>query len=279
MLFSKMTNNSPTIENKTLRDELVKTAVSFLQNSKVQDTPLAKKQEFLQRKGLTNEEIEKACEISGAYLLHEQQLRVPPPLPISVNGNQKQLTFFYKIREILHSLVIFSFVGYALYKLYERFIVPFLFGKKKKTFDESIEGLDEYMKKSVAELKSELDSVKVEVHKISRNSDWSKDRHLSDIKSDISTVKGLLLGRKQFPSMSHSPVVPPSIPAWQMSSVADASDGDTDHKTEDIEEIGSGSGSSEPEHCTKTSESSLEILSIPKDCENVSFQRQEDQDH
>lgn len=134
------------------------------------------------------------------------------------------------------------------------------------------------MKKSVAELKADLENVKVEVHKISKNSDWNNERNLSDIKSDISTVKGLLLGRlvhlhsshwrrikknifrKQFPSVSNSPVVPPSIPAWQMSSVADASDGDNDHKTEDIEEIGSGSGSSEPEHYTKTSESSLEIL-------------------
>lgn len=73
----------------------------------------------MQRKGLTNEEIKKACEISGAYSLHEQHLKIPPPLPIPVNGNQMQLTFFYKIKEILHSLAIFSIVGYALYKLYE----------------------------------------------------------------------------------------------------------------------------------------------------------------
>ncbi|XP_045473881.1 peroxisomal membrane protein PEX14 isoform X1 [Harmonia axyridis] len=271
-----MTSDSSNTESQAARQELVRTAVSFLQNPKVQNTPLAKKQEFLQRKGLTNDEIKKACELSGAYQQHEQQMKIPPPLPIAMNGNQLQLTFFHKLKEILHNLAVLSIVGYTLYKLYQRFIAPYLFGRKKSV-DESIEKLDKEFKKSVAELKTSLDSVKIEVDKISQNSDWNNERYLSDIKSDLSTVKGLLLGRKQFPSVSNSPVVPPSIPAWQMSSVADASDGDTDHKTEDIEEVGSGSGSSEPEHYTKTSESSLEILSLPKDCENVSYSCKEDQ--
>lgn len=54
-------------------------------------------------------------------------------------------------------------------------------------------------------------------------------------------------------------MVPPSIPAWQLSSVDP--DRDTEEPKEDLlEDIGSGSGSSEPEHGMKTSESSLEIM-------------------
>lgn len=66
--------------------------------------------------------------------------------------------------------------------------------------------------------------------------------------------------RKQFPSVSNAPVVPPSIPAWQMSSVQPETETDADPKSEELMEIGSGSGSSDPEHATKTSDSSLEIM-------------------
>lgn len=133
-----MTSDSSNTESQAARQELVgasislvfsfrliiihfqvRTAVSFLQNPKVQNTPLAKKQEFLQRKGLTNDEIKKACELSGAYQQHEQQMKIPPPLPIAMNGNQLQLTFFHKLKEILHNLAVLSIVGYTLYKFYQ----------------------------------------------------------------------------------------------------------------------------------------------------------------
>ncbi|KAL3270001.1 hypothetical protein HHI36_009058 [Cryptolaemus montrouzieri] len=245
-----MANNSGTeVEPENfVQNDLVKTAVSFLQNPRVVDTPLAQKQKFLRRKGLTDEEIERACELSGAYKQqHEQQLIRPPLPPLHINRNQMQLTFFEKLREIIHSMAIFSIVGYALYKIYENYIAPFLF------------------ENSVNELKRNLDDVKIEVDRIGRSSDRNTEKQLSEIKSDISTVKGLLLGRKQFPNVSYSPIVPPSIPAWQMASVQDAADGDVENKTEELEDMGSGSGSSEPEHYTKTSESSLEIISSPNE--------------
>lgn len=76
--------------------------------------------------------------------------------------------------------------------------------------------------------------------------------------------KIILYCRKQFPSVSNTPVVPPSIPAWQLSSVnpdnPDGQDDQEEPKEDLLEELGSGSGSSEPEHGMKTSESSLEIM-------------------
>lgn len=67
--------------------------------------------------------------------------------------------------------------------------------------------------------------------------------------------------RKQFPSVSNSPVVPPSIPAWQLASQPDPDHDTADAKSEDLMEIGSGF-SSEHEPCTsaKNSDSSLEIM-------------------
>ncbi|KAK9881678.1 hypothetical protein WA026_017194 [Henosepilachna vigintioctopunctata] len=263
-------NNSDNTSIMTL-DDMVSTAVKFLQNSKVVNSSLAQKQNFLRRKGLTEEQIRQACELSGAYSYHDNVSRISPPLPPSLMGRHLvPLTFFDKLKDTIHNVALFSVVGYGLYKIYQNYIAPYLFGKKKKSIDESLEDLNENLNNSIGELKGSLESVKVEVDKICKQSEWKTDRDLTDMKSDISKVKCLLLSRKQFPNVSNSPVVPPSIPAWQMSSMDDA---DADRKTEELEEIGSGSGSSEPEHCTKTSDSSLEIILTPKECEQESYNK------
>lgn len=133
------------------------------------------------------------------------------------------------------------------------------------------------------ELKENLQSVKIEVEKLSNSSETSTHRQLQTLQSEISTVKGLLLSRcefktyikinetyrfkymsfmflinkffrKQFPAVSSNPIVPQSIPAWQLSSVQT----EGDQKGEDLLEI--ASGSSDPEQATKNSDSSLEIM-------------------
>lgn len=260
-------------ENTAVREEMVQTAIKFLENPNVVNTPLAQKQKFLQRKGLTDNEIQLACEKSGAYALHDRQNRLPPPLPqpnvlsnYPLYSKPLQLTVFDRIREVVHNIAVVSIVAYVIHKFYERFIAPFLFGKKKKSIKESIEELDSNIKSSVSELKEDLHNVKIELDKVSDNSDSQTNRQLSELKLEIASVKGLLLGRKQFPSVANTPVIPPSIPAWQMSSVPP--DGQDDHKEEEEEEL--GSGSSEPEHGMKTSESSLEIIYSSRDCDSES---------
>lgn len=71
-------------------------------------------------------------------------------------------------------------------------------------------------------------------------------------------IISLLVYRKQFPSVANSPVVPPSIPAWQLASASQ--EVEQDPKSEELMEIGSGSTSSEPEQGAKNSDSSLEIM-------------------
>nr|XP_023029145.1 peroxisomal membrane protein PEX14 isoform X1 [Leptinotarsa decemlineata] len=262
-----------------VRDEMVQTAIKFLQNPNVINTPLAQKQKFLQRKGLTDKEIQLACEKSGSYERYEEQNRLPPPLPLTPSPasnhfyrNQTQLSIFSRIRDVIQNVALFSIAAYLIHKFYMRYIAPFLFGKKKKSIEESIEELDKNVKSTVGQLKDELESVKVEIGK--RNTEEVTSRQFNDLKSEISSVKGLLLSRKQFPSVANIPVVPPSIPAWQMSSVApdhnDEQDVDPEGRKEDLlEDLGSGSGSSEPEHGMKTSESSLEII-YSRDCDSES---------
>lgn len=105
------------------------------------------------------------------------------------------------------------------------------------------------------ELNAELLKVREDINKTS----------FQNIKSDLDAIKGLLLNKKQFAS----PIVPPSIPAWQLAAAASsqmAGDQEEHHRRGAVDDkdvhddTGSGSGSSETEIVTKNSDSSLEIM-------------------
>lgn len=112
----------------------------------------------------------------------------------------------------------FPFLEFTL--SFQKFVKPFLFGsKKKKTVEDKIQDLEKSVSAAVKDLKDSLEDVKVEVDKLSENG--GSVRQFLELKSEISSVKGLLLNRKQFPAVSsNSPVVPPSIPAWQLASAS-----------------------------------------------------------
>lgn len=101
----------------------IQTAVKFLQNQNVISTPLAQKQQFLQRKGLSDREIQVACERSGAYDVYEKQ-RVPV-VPVRtatgpVNyGQIQQYNWLERLKEIVHNTALISAVVYAIYMFYQ----------------------------------------------------------------------------------------------------------------------------------------------------------------
>lgn len=104
----------------------METAIKFLQNPNVVNTPLAQKQKFLQRKGLTDQEIQLACEKSGAYNNYEVQSQIPPSASLFLNSPRHNsqnypvhLSFFDRIKEVVHNIAIFSIVAYTLQKLYQ----------------------------------------------------------------------------------------------------------------------------------------------------------------
>lgn len=99
----------------------IQTAIKFLQNPNVIKTGLAQKQNFLKRKGLTDREIQVACERSGAYQHHEeqQQTRTAPQLPPPVTYGPLQVSLFDRVREVVHNIAIFSIVAYFIHKIYK----------------------------------------------------------------------------------------------------------------------------------------------------------------
>lgn len=78
--------------------------------------------------------------------------------------------------------------------LFQKCIKPYLFGsKKKKTVEDTIKDLEKSVNTAVKDLKDSLEDVKVEVDKLSENG--GSVRQFLELKSEISSVKGLLLSR------------------------------------------------------------------------------------
>jgi len=240
------------------RESLINTAVQFLQNNNVQRNPLSQKQKFLRSKGLTEEEIQIACERAGVFSHDPNSTVISMGIstPTTQYVVQQPMSTLQRIREILNSTALIAGFTYAIYLFYKNYIEPMLFGRrKKKTVDESIEELNKNVETNIKEINQELVKVKEEISKASRND--SICREISNFRSDIDAIKGLLLNRKQF----SSPVVPPSIPVWQLQS----HHGPVDTENDKNDDAGSGSGSSETEVVTKNSDSSLEMISSMMD--------------
>lgn len=159
------------------------------------------------------------------------------------------LTTFAKIKEALSSVALFSGIAYAVYLFYKKYIEPFLFGRKKKNVEEKIDDLSLKVDANMKSLSQEVARVKEEVERNAYTE--SLKREIQSLKTDLESIKGLLLNKKQFAS-PNLPIVPPSIPSWQLQARHDPNEED---KNDDA-----GSGSSETEVVTKNSDSSLEIM-------------------
>lgn len=240
----------------------IATAVTFLTNKDVMRHPINQKQQFLRSKGLSESEIQIACERAGIFprggggggshtALDMGAFRPNGDAGLAVY--QKPRSRFRQLLELINSLAAASGIVYCVYLLYKRFIKPLLFGPPKtlpppKTLDESLREIESNMERRMDELSAELIRVRDDINKTS----------LQNIKSDLDAIKGLLLNKKQFAS----PIVPPSIPAWQLAAAASSHQ----EPEEDSRDKGphddndTGSGSSETEIVTKNSDSSLEIM-------------------
>lgn len=253
------------------REDLIGTAVKFLQNPNVQKSSLANQQAFLKRKGLTDEEVDIACERAGAIgnpshngqlqtmLQHTAAPVTPPPQSYMLPPPSRWSQF----RDVVNTIAVIGGITYGLYLLYKKYVEPFLFGikEKQKTIEDLISELNEGIKKVHTNLERISDQQQEQPEQ--SNSTY---KQIQELKAEIATVKGLLLSRHQFPAAAPSnPLVPPSIPAWQLSSspqVTDGDEGEQGQKGEgDIEVCTSGSGSSENEVVINTgSDSSLEMI-------------------
>lgn len=249
------------------REDLIATAVSFLENPRVQGSPLSQKRAFLLKKGLTTEEIDAAIERARVRNLDTARpttlpLLPPPPLPPPPpHLLQPEYSFWSQLSHFSSSVVIIGVACYGVYYVYRRYVEPYLKGwdgpKSKpdrlSQVQEQISALTEaiqQLREAVSSLELAVAEDKLQHKPVAQDAaDTTKqDSAISELKSEVLSVKALLLSRNQFPSAPK--VTPPavSIPAWQLSSngISKQENGTIAQPSDSEEEEKSENGSKEP---------------------------------
>ncbi|XP_068754032.1 peroxisomal membrane protein PEX14-like [Montipora capricornis] len=228
-------------EEKQLRQKRIDTAVRFLQNPKVVQTPLSRKKVFLEKKGLKKDEIEEAIRLSGTPLDEHPVAPISPARPLGTETAPASSIVPtapppVPWRGYMVAAILGGGIGYTIAHLFKAFILPYFYHKKSAEEEklEAIETTVKELKENVTEsVQKTLDSVqglleqqqtKLQSLALDLASTQSKVALLpsesytvGDLKGEILSLKGLLLNRKQFPSpmVGSTPAAPPSIPAWQ----------------------------------------------------------------
>lgn len=212
-------NSKDDIPQQKIREDLVTTAIKFLQNPRVATRPDSEKELFLQRKGLTRDEIAAAFKASGTSNISENtvagqysslkvaQVREYSNLPAPVPRSKWAI-----IRDVLNAAALFAGAVYTLRYLYRRFIAPYLFGRKEKTLKDAVEEMNKNVTRLIGDVTAAVQNLSSTVATLQSNQNEKSD--IKELKAELASMKALLLSRRQFPPTPS--IGPPSIPSWQM---------------------------------------------------------------
>lgn len=211
------------------RENLIHTAVSFLQNPKVRDGPVAHKKAFLRKKGLTEEEISDAFIRSGT-VAHVPQPMAPYPLVLP--PPVAQVTPWMRIRETMVAGLLVWGLSKAAHRFYTEYVSPYFDLKwpqerRLEVIENSVlemqNNLVETMKKVqevVATVQHQQKQMLVLTEQLLKNMPSSgsislhhNDQAANEIKAELNSIKGILLSRKQFPTVPNTSA---TLPPWQL---------------------------------------------------------------
>uniref|UniRef100_UPI00398F39DE peroxisomal membrane protein PEX14 isoform X2 n=1 Tax=Pristiophorus japonicus TaxID=55135 RepID=UPI00398F39DE len=269
-LFDDCKSDSPPgREDATPREQLIATAVKFLQNQRVRQSPLATRKSFLKKKGLTDEEVEIALQQSGTatdevlapasqqHLVQPSHLAVVPYSPPNSRW-----------REYGALAVIMAGIAFGFHQLYKRYILPLLVASKEdkkhlQRIESGVTELSGTITQTVTQLQTNLTSVQELLEqqqerlqelsqeligaKAASSTNWLlESQSVNELKAEITSLKGLLLSRRQFPSSPSAP----KIPSWQIpvkpSTIATSVTVNHNNSSSDISPVSIESASTSP---------------------------------
>ena len=222
--------NQP-INNEIIREELVKTAVNFLLNPRVIDSPLTQKRTFLLKKGLSLDEIDVAidrCTRLTQNRSQSQAIAANNYSPLAMSGPpvnhpsvQPMPSFMVRSTRFISNATLFSGFLYGAYVFYKQFIEPLIFQEKRKPHPfVTIQLQLDHLSQAMAVLQNNMSSIesiiKKQIEEELRSIKTPEDITLHELKSELASVKALLVNRRQF---SSTPVG--SIPTWQLNDKTD----------------------------------------------------------
>ncbi|VFV30624.1 peroxisomal membrane protein [Lynx pardinus] len=242
----------------------IATAVKFLQNSRVRQSPLATRRAFLKKKACI---LVAFPQTLPAVAPPGPALRWVPcreplglgPCPAGPVGS--------RWRDYGALAVITAGIAFGFHQLYKKYLLPLIVGgredrKHLERMGASLSELSGSVAQTVTQLQMTLASVQelliqqqqkvqelaheLAAAKATTSTNWMlESQNINELKSEINSLKGLLLNRRQFPPSPSAP----KIPSWQIpvkspspSSPAAA----THHSSSDISPVSNESTSSSP---------------------------------
>merc|ERR1719192_2636668 len=212
-----------------VRQDMVATAVRFLENDRVRASTDDMKRKFLLKKGLNKSEIRDAfARVKPQQEISQRQTAVHS---LQAGGQQpvvavSQSSFGSRIRDIMNLLLLIGGASYGIRYLWKTYIAPWLFGPSKpvpnpqaavvKTCQAVLGGVQQ-LQQAITSLQTSINS---QAEKLERAVESRQGRHettgdIGELKAEIQSVKGLLLSSRSFPQQP--PVsAPASLPAWQL---------------------------------------------------------------
>ncbi|XP_045046448.2 peroxisomal membrane protein PEX14 isoform X2 [Desmodus rotundus] len=230
-------SSPPGSENVMPREPLIATAVKFLQNSRVRQSPLATRRAFLKKKGLTDEEIDVAFQQSGTAAEEPPSLGpatqvVPVQSPHLIS--QPYSPVGSRWRDYSALAIIMAGIAFGFHQLYKKYLLPLIVGgwedrKQLERMEASLSELSGSVAQTVTQLQVTLASVQellvqqqqkvqelareLATAKATTSTNWIlESQNINELKSEINSLKGLLLNRRQFPPSPSAP----KIPSWQI---------------------------------------------------------------
>uniref|UniRef100_A0A0K0EPI6 Peroxisomal membrane protein PEX14 n=1 Tax=Strongyloides stercoralis TaxID=6248 RepID=A0A0K0EPI6_STRER len=180
------------MSSNEIRSEMVEAAVKFMTNAKVRSTSIVEQKSFLKEKGLTEEEIAKAIEEVGYISIDKIE-------NFEKKTIQKEGSIFSKIQ----SIIVWCGALYGSYTIIRNYFLP---DERLKNVEEQVTELQNSIKFLINSSSQTLSIIQEQEKIMNRlmevlTKNVEKDIKVNEVYNDISTIKKLLLGKDQFPSI------------------------------------------------------------------------------
>ncbi|KAL1921816.1 uncharacterized protein VTP21DRAFT_10458 [Calcarisporiella thermophila] len=212
----------------SLREDLVQQAVKFLQDPKVQTSPLAKKVSFLESKGMTSDEIEEAVSRASGKSSSPTTTtttvtqanspgasNVPPGMAAAPGGQMVPYAMAPPLpprrdwRDVFIACVVAGGFGYGVWTLAKHYLAPMLqmpssdeLEKDKKALDEQFDKVAKELedmrtetseaKKTVEEQSSQIKTSLYEMEKLLeelREQEGKRNEELKSLQEEVDNIK------------------------------------------------------------------------------------------
>ncbi|XP_032819504.1 peroxisomal membrane protein PEX14-like isoform X2 [Petromyzon marinus] len=213
------------------REHLVDTAFKFLKNPRVAGSPPNIQRAFLRKKGLTDVEIEdvflRAGVHRGTSLAHAQHLAQSPAGPPASRHS-------WRWRDVGALSAVIAAIGFGINRLY-KWLAAVRAAEAQRLTD--VESTVSAMAASLTHAVTQLQTSVAGTHELLSRQQKQLERLtddtavskasgplLADLRTEIASIKGLMLGRKQFPCPPNSAAI---LPSWQLALKPSTSTGTT----------------------------------------------------